>query len=289
MLINEVIVDSRNENPSPTKKKRVIRVRKQRVVRKQTPEKEKEGQKENQTENTTKSEKQEEKRIDLPFPKTNGVRFLEDEEVNKISPQILKKFSEKDLITSTIHRKKIRKANGTRVYFTYTSTTSSKSYIAKAKFESSSLIPICVGEEIHLSAPEFDAKLNSSNSQSSFTLIANDDVPILTIQFSLARTIFDGARRMSLFIFPNDEQDNKIPLPLDLSSKNTTAMPQFGSLYRMTSVKNAFLGPISDDICLISIRKTEKDELKIDSVLDLSDLQIFAIAIASFLGKTPHE
>ena len=288
MLINEVILDSNTETPPSIKKKKVIRVRKQRIVRTNSPTKQIEGQQENQINKIPqKPKKAEEKPIILPFPKRDGVRFVDNAEVNQNMQNFSRKFCKKDLITSTILRKKVRKANGTRIYFTFKSQSTLKPYIAKAKYDSSNNIPICIGEEIHLSSSKFDAHLISQKKQTSFTLVTDNDTPIITVQFTLSRTIFDGARKMSVFIYPNDEQNQRVPLPLDLVSKNTTTMPQFGSLFRMISVKNAFLGPLNDDICLISIRKTGTDEIKIDSLLDLTDFQIFAIGIASFLGKTP--
>ena len=100
----------------------------------------------------------------------------------------------------------------------------------------------------------------------------------------LSRTASEGPRRMSVFIYPDDVANTGA---ITLESKNATEIPNFGKLYRITSIKNALLCPVGEDESMISIRKISENSLEIDSMLDLTNVQLFAIGIASFLGKTP--
>ena len=281
MLINQVIVDSKKEgSTSPHKKKKIVRVRKHKT---QIPPK----VNENQEQNLDKEEKPEDPAFILPFPHNDGVRIIDEGTSYSQVRDFYQAISDQDFFTSTITRKKVLKANGTRLFFSYTTSRSSEIYIAKAKHDFSEEIPICSGDTIHLSSSSFDGKLISKEGRSRFSLVNMAGIPILDVSFNIARTKYDGARRMAVYLYPTESTEEKIPLPLSLTSKPTTSLPQFESLFRKISVKNAFLGIDDDDEdrCFISIRKTAKNEIKVDSILKLPDIQIFALAIASFLGK----
>lgn len=276
-MINQIIIDG-SDSGSPKRTKIVVMKRRRRIKKSEIEENE-EKTDENSSQNKEKtSEKSTIFRLE-PLQK-RGIRFVDQNELRK---QNFRKL--KTCLTCKIERERIHKINGTRTYFKYSEEDTENVFIAKAKFESSEEIPINEGNDIHLSSKCFYAKLLSKNKQTLFSLhIGNDETPTEDIQFMLSRTASEGSRRMSVFIYPDDATNIG---PITLESKNATEMPNFGKLYRTTSVKNALLCPVDEDESMISIRKTSENSLEIDTMIDITSVQLFAIGIASFLGKTP--
>ena len=206
-------------------------------------------------------------------------------ETDNISSDFLKEiyFPNNDFVKGVITRKKVTKINGIRHYFYYTQENE-ENMIAKAKTFSAKTIPITAGNEIHLSSPSFIAELNMLYENSHFSLITRESNPdsVMDIDFHLPRQASDGDKKMKVFFLfePN------YPSPLVNTSINDE--PAFGDVQRQISIKNCILKNQDNEQQLIIIRKTRKDTIEITSKLNILPVCIFALGIASFLGKKPH-
>jgi hypothetical protein len=274
MMINQIITDA-SDSGSYKRHKVVVRTRRCRA---------KQTQKQENVEITEENQQKNVERNIIPRLTTQGksvVRF-----VDQIERKTLKYRKLSSYLTCKIKRERANKINGRRTYFKYSEENRETRFIAKAKFETSEEIPINKGDTIHLSSPNFYAKLLIKNHRSLFSLhVGDNETPIEDIQFMLSRAATEGPRRMSVFIYPDDAKGTN---ELTLESKHAADMPDFGKLYRVVSIKNAILGPVGEEENLISIRKTSEDTLEIDTKLDIESIQLFALGIASFLGRIPQ-
>lgn len=181
----------------------------------------------------------------------------------------------------TIKRKKVRKITGNRLYFKCI-VDDQILYSAKAKSNVCDKIVISQGNEVHLSDTYFDSLITTEDNNSKFSLFSNEKGKTLfSLSFELPHAEINGDRKMRLFIFyPED-----VPSPLVSSSVADT--PDFGGMYRIFSIKNAILTNEQESTQYISIRKTAKDTLVVDSIIDLEPIYLFSIGICAFMGRKP--
>jgi hypothetical protein len=181
----------------------------------------------------------------------------------------------------TIVRVRQVKVNGVRLVFEGYQG-SNRLFTGKAKHFDSSTIPISRGSEIHLASPQTHiAFLVMKNDLADFTLIEGGPTQThsLVVQFSASRTMAEGQRRTRLTFLA----DFTLPSPLD--SVPATASV-WGHRLPLNSIKNTVLAN-EDGEPLITVRKTAKDRIDLDSRLKLDPLHLFGIGIAIFVGRRP--
>jgi hypothetical protein len=181
----------------------------------------------------------------------------------------------------TIVRSRHVKVNGVRFCFAgYQSNN--RLFSAKAKHFDSSTIPISTGSEIHLSCPgNHIGFLEMKNELADFTLV---EVGVrqshsLVVQFSASRIPQEGQRRTRLTFLA----DFSLPSPLDSVPLSPAV---WGDRQPINSIKNTVLANENGE-AMITVRKTGKDRIEIQSRLKIGSLQLFGIGIAIFLGRRP--
>lgn len=210
-----------------------------------------------------------------------NVRFIGDEIPNLKKVRSYVKLEKDKFISLRIVREKKTKLNGVRQYFKCYDN-GSLMFSSKAKTSGSREIPISYGSEVHLSTGSKDALLLNTENNTRFVLknIKQDKIE-LVVHFELPRKDLDGTKRTRVSFYGSES------LAFDLISSVVTDTPTFGGKYRTFSVKNSNLVNEENGDMLVVIRKVDKGILEIDSLLQLSQIQLFALGISSFLGKVP--
>jgi hypothetical protein len=173
------------------------------------------------------------------------------------------------------------KVNGVRLFFEG-HQGANRLFTAKAKHSNSTTIPISLGAEIHLASPQTHvAFLEMKNDLADFTLIESGahHKHCVVVQFSAARTIAEGQRRTHVTFL----SDFTLPSPLD-SIPLTSSV--WGDRPPLNSIKNTVLASENGDT-VITVLKTAKDRVEIDSRLKMDPLHVFGIGIAIFMGRRP--
>lgn len=248
-------------------------------------------------------------------PKLN-VRFLTMDDEVACSPKKSLKNLSSDLFTLRIVRSEKTHVYGTRYFFHCFSTNASLTrnssnlsnsseilpesavkhlYMSKAKSPTSKIIPIGASDTIHLRDSRPLAYLQVENDNSTFTLIKNtkgnretnniqdssSSQNLMVVKIAPPRTPEDGDRRITVLFL------GLVEIPSRLVSLPLTTISAFEGRYMQYSIKNAILADEKTRTPIITIRKTDVNDIEIDTHYNIDPLYLFGLGICIFFGKKP--
>lgn len=190
--------------------------------------------------------------------------------------------------TASIYRHKSTNLKGKRTIFQL-KLDESIQYTAKMKLSSDGeSIPICKGDQCHMSSQEFFAFLIFSNNFMDFSLRKeskfNDESLSLTFRHDLQD--IESPRTVNVFFFDKKEgkPSHLINEPPTYVQDQDSWEVDLNSNTPLESIKNAKLVD-ENKKPMMFVRKMEKDRMEVEAQFCFDPIECFAIGIASFLCK----